>query len=111
MRAGKVKPTPAGVLVVGFISGHDIPIRMWCRDHLFETHEPIRSKAWQSGWQQGATCLVCGDDVVPIDASWWVKRATVKDIRRCMRLLKRRAKHYKNVYTSLRRRLANYEEE
>lgn len=111
LRKGTVKPTPEGVLVVGRIKGLDTPVRSWCRNHIFETDKPIKNPMWQSGWHQGAWCLVCDDYIPPIDASWWIKKAKAKDIRRVMKHLKKEARRYGTVYNSLKRRLSNYEED
>lgn len=111
LKSGKIKPTPAGVLVVGRMPGVDIPVRAHCKDHLFQTREAEKSDAWQSGWKQAARCVVCRDEIPAIDASWWVQKATVKDIHRCMKYLKKRAERDRSTHSNLKKRLALYEEE
>ena len=109
IKAGKVKPLPAGTLSTGIIPELDMPAVFTCRGHIWEVGEPIKSSAWQSGYKQSARCLVCPDNTTaPVDSSTWIQKATKKDIERCMKLLKRESRRYKRVFLNLARRLERY---
>jgi hypothetical protein len=104
LKAGKLHPTPAGVIVTGRMGVFAAP-RTKCEGHLFLTKKPKKNDKWQSGWVQGAKCLVCEDEIIPLDATWWMERATPQRIKLTMRLVKEEALRMKVVYRKLQRRL------
>lgn len=96
----KQKPTPAGVLVKGTRDG-----QAWiftCVGHIYVTHEPTKNAKWQSGWQQGATCLVCDRDVYPMDSSWWIEKPSAKELREAGKILRARMERMQASYELFR---------
>lgn len=69
-----------------------------CADHIYLTHEPKRNTKWQSGYQQGAICLICGTEVWPMDAGWWIERPTSKQLRIAGRIVKERIAELEEAY-------------
>lgn len=104
LRSGAIKPTPKGRIVSGRLGDWNAP-RQQCEGHVFITRKPIRNMLWQSGWQQGAHCLVCGDDIYPIDASWWLERASPQRIRLAMSLIRDEGMRLRRIYKRLEARL------
>lgn len=91
---------PEGVLVTGYRDG-----RPWierCIDHIYITHEPVKNTKWQSGYQQGATCLVCDIEVYPMDASWWLEEPTTAQLRKAGILIRIRIEHLQGAYDLFR---------
>lgn len=89
LRSGKVEPTRSGVLVTGRFGKYKGP-RERCHDHLWFTRRPEKNPLWQSGYAQGALCVVCGDEIDPIDSSWWLDVASKSDINKAIALCKKR---------------------
>lgn len=71
----KFKPTPAGVLVTGIKGDYEAP-RHQCRDHIFITLPAVKNDKWHSSYVQGAYCIVCDEEITPMDAAWWKELAT-----------------------------------
>lgn len=94
-------PTAPNTLVTGIKGKFDGPSDR-CVGHLFLTAKAKKSEHWQSGWVQGAHCLVCDRDIIPMDAAWWLDLATDDDIRECMRFIKSEAERLKNIHIYLK---------
>lgn len=99
----KFVPTPAGVLVTGIKGKYDCP-RDRCFEHIFLTRKPIENKQWRSGWQQGAWCLVCDENIHPMDAAWWKDIATPEYIELVARKVTKKIDHLRRLHVWLKQK-------
>lgn len=101
LKKGKKKPARAGSYSTGRLPVGIYP-RTSCEGHVFQVHRAKKNKHWASGFVQGATCVVCDEDMTPVDASWWMEPATPGYIRLSMRLVKEEATRLREVHGILK---------
>lgn len=108
LKKGKLNPARAGSYVTGRLPVGIYPRRS-CDGHVFIVGKAKKSPHWQSGFVQGATCVVCDEDVEPRDASWWMEPATSGYIRVAMGLVKEESQRLREVHGILKTILARAE--
>lgn len=87
IKKGKIRPMPGDCLVTGRFLIYGAPIER-CEDHVFLTRKAKKNTFFVSGYEQGALCINCGDEIPPRDASWWMEAASPKYIERAVKMAK-----------------------
>lgn len=100
IKKGKIKPMPADCLVTGRFFTYEGPVER-CIGHVFVTRKAKKNKFFQSGYEQAALCVNCGEEVVPRCASWWMDAASPKYIQRAAKMAREERKRLVEVVAYL----------
>lgn len=75
-----------------------LPLRKNCANHVFEIASEARPIDYGSGYAQIATCMVCEDPGIPLDAGWYRDLATDQQVQECIWICEReRVRLYKVI--------------